>query len=148
MVIRESAPKTRPIRVLIGNSQDVISDTVSSVIDHAFESQFEVCSVQIGSPKQLLAWANAQEYDLFVIVLNNLLIMKDSRLHDALDMLSSLKAQYDKPVIAMSGYLDDEPQLGAKAMRAGADAFFFLPFDVPEFVAVVRKLLGLSGSRI
>ena len=95
------------------------------------------------TPAKNLVSAQNQECDLFVVVLNNLLIHGlEERLKAALDIISHLKTKYNKPVIAMSGYFEDNPQLGEKAKRAGADAFFFLPFDCAEFVATVRRLLG------
>ena len=110
---------------IIGNFEDSISELISSLIDKALDSRFEIHSTGIAHPKPLLTWAQNQKYDLFVIVLNNLILTSDARLDLALEVVSHLKTQYGKPVIAMSGYFDNDPQLGDKARRAGADAFFF-----------------------
>lgn len=147
MLIRNISSKSRPIRVLIGNSDGLMSDTISSVISHAFESRFEVRAVAIGSPCRFLDWAMDQEYDLFVVVLNNLVICGvEERLSTALRIVSCLKTEYGKPVIAMAGYPTGDALFVAEAIRAGADAFFPLPFDCTEFTAAVRKLLALNAN--
>jgi DNA-binding response OmpR family regulator len=137
----------RPLRILIGNCQDAVSDKLSTIIDYAFESRVEIRSVQVGTTTQLLDWARKQEYDLFLVVLNNLIVGgPDDRLRVTLELVNQLKAAYRKPVIAM-GPAPDASLFKAKAIRAGADAFFPMPFDVAEFVPVVRKLLGSDAGR-
>ncbi len=142
MTIRNHTPRARPVRVLIGNSDELMSDCISSVIHHAFGNQFEVCSIQIGSPYRLIDWAKKQQYDLFIVVLNNLVVGgPEERLKVSLAVVSHLKNEYQKPVIAITGHPADDPLFVAETIRAGADAFFPLPFDVAEFVRVIKTLL-------
>lgn len=75
------------------------------------------------------------------------LLIADVRLPgiSGLELMDKLKARSpDAKVILVSGVTD--PKLRQQVAQAGADAFFFKPIDVPEFLDAVERTLGLVNT--
>ena len=87
-------------RVLIGNTDADIDETIADVIGEAIEQETEgrdlefVCCPSLRDVESL---ARRQPVDLFVVVLNNLL---DCGVGTVLRRLQELKAAHRKPIVA------------------------------------------------
>ncbi|MFN2144085.1 MAG: response regulator [Anaerolineales bacterium] len=78
---------------------------------------------------------------------NTDLLIADVRLPgiSGLELMDKLKARNpDAKVILVSGVTD--PKIRLEVAQAGADAFFFKPIDVPEFLDAVERTLGLVNT--
>ncbi len=72
------------------------------------------------------------------------LLIADVRLPgiSGLELMRRFKGRYpESKVILVSGVTD--PQIRKQVAQAGADAFFFKPIDIPEFLDAVERALGL-----
>jgi CheY-like chemotaxis protein len=72
------------------------------------------------------------------------LLIADFRLPgiSGLELMDKFKARNpDTKVILISGVTD--PEIRKQVAQAGADAFFFKPIDIPEFLDAVERALGL-----
>ncbi len=77
------------------------------------------------------------------------LLIADVRLPgiSGLELMDKLKARSpEAKVILVSGVTD--PKLRQQVAQAGADAFFFKPIDVPEFLDAVERTLGLVNTML
>jgi predicted Zn-dependent protease len=157
--IEDQQHKKRKVRVLIGNSQPAISEVILDIIAYSGNGQFELVPTTTERAEQVLEYARSQEFDLSIVILNNLSYPPEfnrpaysSTAHWAdefTDMASQFVAQLKQtcatPIIAMAG----EPRdllLWEKATRAGAANFFLLPFDVGDFQAALKKCLNSANS--
>ena len=70
----------------------------------------------------------------------------NTRLGQALQIISYLKNKYRKPVIAMTGWCPEGMNIHEEAERAGADYFFVIPPDGDELVANLLRCLGLQAT--
>lgn len=75
------------------------------------------------------------------------LLIADVRLPgiSGIELMRKFKArQEDAQVILISGVTD--PKIRQEVAQAGADAFFFKPIDIPEFLDAVERCLGLVDT--
>ncbi|MEJ2756937.1 MAG: response regulator, partial [Anaerolineales bacterium] len=75
------------------------------------------------------------------------LLIADVRLPgiSGLELMDKLKARNpEAKVVLVSGVTD--PKIRQQVAQAGADAFFFKPIDVPEFLDAVERTLGLVDT--
>jgi CheY-like chemotaxis protein/tetratricopeptide (TPR) repeat protein len=144
--IRASQPKGRKLRVLVGDFPDHFPAYIGRIIDDATNHEREVVVTHTYHLVQLMELAQGQQFDLCVVVLNNLpgLPRRDSPDGQAA-FIAKLKQACRCPVMALAGWPDDV-SLGEKVMYAGASYFSRLPFPIPEFTEAVKKCLALRSD--
>ena len=64
------------------------------------------------------------------------------RLQNSLNLINQIKSKYEKPVIVLSGPLEDYSSLLTKAKLA-ADFFFLLPFKLAAFLQAIEKCFAM-----
>jgi DNA-binding NarL/FixJ family response regulator len=148
------------VRVLIGNSQPALNEVILDTIAYSGNGQYEMVATSIERAEQLLEYAQSQEFDLCILILNNLSYSpeyhrpdgsSDAQWEDeftdmASEFVGQLKKTFTTPIIAMAGWPRDLV-LWEKATRAGAANFFPLPFPVPEFVEAVKNCLSTEQAK-
>jgi len=132
----------KKLRILIGCFQDPLTDIISALIKEASRNKFDH---EIGIyfyGEELIENAEKIEIDIFILVLNNIRFIPDlpvqDRLQNSLNLINQIKSKYGKPVIVLSGRLDDYSSLLTKAKLA-SDFFFLLPFKLDAFLLAIEK---------
>jgi hypothetical protein len=139
--------EARPLKVLFGDCNNLLDSIVPDLLKRTEAAKHGIVVNTATNGTQVKAMAQAEAYDLFVLVLNNLPFPRldpfpENRIDKALKLVSHLASRYDKPIIALAGWPDD-PELKTRAERAGSSAFFKLPFDARSLIEVVADRLDL-----
>jgi hypothetical protein len=145
LIDRPSVTK-RKVYVLIGNSQGEVTKCILNCIDPAGECEVHAILTSRAQGVIDCLEGEGNEFDLCVVVLNNLSYPRESSRPDsfaerALAFVAELTRVCRPPVLVMAGWPDDLAFAG-KVARAGARHFFWLPFPVPDFVETVEKCLS------
>ena len=143
---RETEPliMNNPV-VLIGDSEECLLELLTETVSEALG---ETCAPTILSASRidrLLSLAGRHDIDLFVLTLNNLVfpdgnMPPEARFRQALDCLSRLKTGFQKPIVALAGWMPDSVHV-ERVLSAGADRFLALPFNIDEFRHAIRSCL-------
>ena len=95
--------------------------------------------------------AKHQKFDLYILILNNILFPSDlpaeSRIKKALRLVTHLKEKYKKPIIGLYGW-PRESTFGRQAKLAGADFVQKLPFSIDSLKEAIEKCLEECKSSI
>lgn len=148
---------TRKVRILIGNCDNAISDVILDTIAYCGNDQFELVATTTERAEQVLEYARSQEFDLCILILNNLRYPPEYHRPDsssnaqwpdgfpdmASKFVAQLKQTFTTPIIAMAGDPRDRVLWGEKVTRAGASYFFLLPPNNDDFLAALRKCLSV-----
>jgi hypothetical protein len=139
----------KPIKILIGCFKGPLTDLIAELIKEASKNRFVPKIGIYFYGEELGEIAEKSEIDIFILVLNNIrffpVLPVRERLQNSLDLINQIKSKYEKPVIVLSGPLDDYSSLVTKAKLA-ADFFFLLPFKAADFLETIEKCFGmLSG---
>lgn len=123
--------KNRRIHVFI--SEEVLVELFSSLISEVTHDRCDLKVEVTPYAEQLMRLASRCPFDLFVLLLNNIIFSEENqpveaRLQKALRLVIQLKARYRKPIICLYGYPDD-PSYGRQAEMAGADFVFHFPCE-------------------
>lgn len=135
--------RKQKVAVLLGNIDDGVSNAILHCTMHACRGEY-IVTISSGRAQQVLEHAHRQKFDLCIVVLNNIIypsVAGSDRRASALNLVTQLKQASLAPVIAFAGVTDD-PSLPQAAVRAGADYFFWMPFDTPDFMEAVRDCLS------
>jgi hypothetical protein len=131
----------KPIKILIGCFKDPLTDIISELIKEASKNRFDPKIEIYFCGEELLKIAEKSEIDIFILVLNNIrffpVLPVQERLQNSLNLINQIKSKYEKPVIVLSGPLEDYSSLLTKAKLA-ADFFFLLPFKVAAFLEAIE----------
>lgn len=95
--------------------------------------------VDVPSGEEAMLMILMQSFDLLVI---------DIRLAgiSGLELMAQVKKKAHKPrMVLITGSTDSE--LRGKIISAGADAFFYKPIEIPEFLKTVQELLGEENEQ-
>ena len=149
----------RKIRILVGNRDSAISGVILETIEWHGKGQYELEATSTERAEQVLEYARSQEFDLCILILNNLSYSPKYHLPDgsseaqwaddftdfASNFVAQLKQTFTPPIIAMAGW----PRVlwGEKATRAGANYFFLLPYSVAEFTEAVKTCLSAEKTK-
>jgi len=133
----------RHVRVLLQTGEDEFSDILSQIIKHSYDVQTFILS----SPKEedLLVAAKNDSFDIFIITLNNIHYYsyrpRDEDLYEgAFHLVSYLRTTYEKPVLALYGYPDDQDS-SDKVKLAGASFVLNLPFKAEPLIEAFKGCL-------
>jgi hypothetical protein len=140
-----SKRKKKQIHILLCLWEDELAKILTKWIED--RNGFQVTSLNSSYEEDLLKAAEAGSFDMFVLLLNNIIYHSDKPRAEALndkpfELVSYLKITYEKPVIALYGYPDD-PNYANKVRMAGADFVFRLPFQLKAFQEAIEDSFNL-----
>lgn len=130
------------MHVLIGNCDPVMTKCIAHLVYKAIEGKYVLKVTSTYYAKELLEHAQNHTFDLFILVLNNIVFPSGNlppglRIARSVQLITHFRIFYQKPVITLAG----DPSLEEKAKIAGAAFFFPLPFNPREFMDAVSQLL-------
>ncbi len=135
-----------PLKVLMGNIEPVLGEIVSELVGQVVGVGRHVQLVVEGDADAVRARASREHFDLFVVVLNNVLHQGESAgervvsLDKSLWLVAELRAQTAAPIVVLSGGWRNS--LEHEVEQAGADIFFRLPFEPEKLVELLALRLG------
>jgi hypothetical protein len=141
-------PKRKEVCVLMSANDAGITSTLTMWVQAGIGQKYPLQITETPFSRKLLEHAENNPVDIFIFVLNNMIIdegVSDSAplpLRKALKLVSEVKAKYKKPVIAMAGWPSD-PAFSEEVRKAGADYFFPLPFPGPEFQETINRCMNI-----
>jgi hypothetical protein len=135
------------LRILMSTNEPGFTEVLTGLLRTGIGHKYNLLIEEIPEANKLLEHAQSVPIDIFILILNNMLIpgasySSHSRVKEALNVLSHIKKKYKKPVIAMAGWPDD-PGFGEEARSAGANFFFRLPFEGQEFQQAVESCINI-----
>ena len=137
----------KPIKILISCFKDPLGDLISELIKEASKNRFDPKIGIYFYGEKLLEIAEKSEIDIFILVLNNFRFIPDlpvqDRLQNSLNLINQIKSKYGKPVIVLSGRLDDYSSLLTKVKLAADFFFFLLPFKLTAFLEAIEKCFDM-----
>jgi CheY-like chemotaxis protein len=132
----------RSVRVLIGNTEEVLSDFIAAVIEDYVADRAKVEFVRHTHIEGIQGAASDERFDLLVLVVNNILsrseaVMKstESRIERVTEFIRANKARSKVPIVAFSGW--NPPGLATRLEQAGADILLELPFKVEQLTELL-----------
>ncbi len=143
---REKEPvDMRHVRVFLDSGDDEFAEILSQLIRRSYEVQISILSLP--KEEEFLVAAKNVSFDIFIITLNNIHYYScrpryEDMYEGAFHLISYLKSTYEKPVIALYGYPDDQ-DYPDKVKLAGADFVFNLPFKKEPFLEAFLGCLEL-----
>ncbi len=134
------------VRILVGDHQDNIGAIISSSIEEEIGDRHKFVFKTTPNADELLQIVQHHDFNISILILNNIFFpsgdfFAGNRLEKSLHLITYLKDNYKKPVIALTGWPRDNSFFGEKAIAAGADFFFPLPFEWFEFLDAIEQCL-------
>jgi DNA-binding NtrC family response regulator len=134
-----SAPASHPCRLLIGDDQSDILETLRFLFA---PDGYQIETAR--SPALLLELFGQSEFDLLIIDLNYTRDTTSGR--EGLDLLAAIRQRDAQvPVVVMTAYANID--LAVEAMRRGASDFIQKPWDNPRLLTIVRTQLELHRAQ-
>ena len=146
-------PKTakRQVRVLFGNHVDTITRVFARSIERGLQEKYTFAFRSCCTYDEITECSQEEKYDVFIIILNN--VMRPSCLDDPrnrknimLNLIRSLKTGKDASVIALWGWNFEDPKIGEKARKAGADFCSPIPLDLKDLAKAVETCLQKNSE--
>ena len=137
---------TTPFKVLMGNLAPELGELVGKVVGDVIGTGCHVQLVMEGDADEVRARAAREHFDLFVVVLNNVLHLGETpgervvSLDKSVALVAELRAQAEAPIVVLSGGWRNS--LEHEVEQAGADIFFLLPFDPQKLLELLALRLG------
>ena len=138
--LSSTTSSTKLLRVLVGDSEEVISDMLGLLIASIVGERQPIEIVSCSSLDELLTQAGRSQFDICFLSLNNLLANVSSATERIAKMIGSipiLRAKGVRYIVTMTHF--ETPEIPDQARAAGADAFLRLPFTCAEFKASIRR---------
>jgi hypothetical protein len=137
--------KKRQLEVVIGNSEDVITEYIAECVKRVIEDKYDLKVRSFFCGEDLLEQAKNSAADIFIIVINNITFRSvyppQEHLQYSIQLITQIKTIYHVPIIALSGLSD--PSLVMRSKIAGADFFFPMPFKPDTFMEAIEKCLDM-----
>lgn len=136
-------PKPKPLEVLIIGS--TLVEFLSGIIQESVKDRYDLTIAADACGDRILGGAGDRHYDLFVLILDNIVFPKGSlpaksTVNQAFRLLIHLKAKYKKPLIALYAW-PKHPSYGRQAKLAGADVALEIPCPSAQIRAAVGRCL-------
>jgi hypothetical protein len=131
--------------VIVGDINDAFVEIVAETVAEALDPSHRLRVHGTSEADRILALADEQPVDLFVLFLNNLSFgawgsnLDADNFVKALLLLRHLKAFHGKPIIATAAF-PAEFLCKDIALRFGANSFLRMPFEMSDFTGEVRTL--------
>lgn len=124
----------------MGDSEIVMVELLEELLEEVTGGKTKFQVFASSKADDLFQFAEAHQIDLYILHIYNILLPMrynslDARITKVMDIITNLKENCNKPVIALSC----EPGLEQRALLAGADFFIRLPFEPDE----MRRILSL-----
>lgn len=133
-------------RVLLSINEPAITKRVILSLEKEFAQKYDLSITETPYAGKLLALAQTESADLFILLLNNMLcsdiphFLEKNRVESTLAVITNLRQTYHKTVIAMTGRPPAEDTWTAEnTNRAGASFLFFLPFEGRQLMNAVKQ---------
>jgi len=150
-VEKNEAPNRPVISILVaGGAIDRYGEFWEVLLTHDLGDQYAVQLVVEDHAVEVLKLAQQRRFDLFIVYLNQVYAGLDEFqsgppdgevLGNRMGFIKRLKAEFGKPIIALSAY--EDATLANRVQRAGADVYLQQPFDLQSALAAVRSCLKL-----
>lgn len=137
--------KKRRVEVLIGDWNSGIGDAISAFLIKKTKDKFDLKIRFSCFGEEILDLAENGEIDIFILILNNLITPSANaplkgRLENSIQLSAHIKTTYGRPVIGLSGWLEDSYVMRAKQ---AADFFFPLPAKLVDLMEAFEKCLSM-----
>ena len=136
-------------RVLLSINEPTFTKGVTLLLEDEFAQKYDLSITDTSYAGKLLALAQTEKADLFILLLNNMLcsdiphFLEKNRVEFTLAVITHLRQTYHKPVIAMTGRPPaDDTWTEENTNRAGASFLFFLPFEWSQLMNAVKQCWG------
>ncbi len=134
------------LRVLIGDRQDGFVQIFSECIEDVCVKKCHPIIKSTEYADELLGFAKECPYDLFILMLNNIYFSSKTeavyeRIEKSWDIISDLRNQYKKPIIAFT--LIDDPIMQRKARKAGVSYFLSGQPRIEKITDAIEKCLNI-----
>lgn len=143
--------KTQPgkpvFSVITCSGEPLFSDSIGRMIQWHLGDGYDVRVTDRDNAIELLELVDQQPFDLIVPLVNNIHHTTgdregaESRIRKAVELLGRLRAQYGKPIIALSAFEPKGFDLPGLIKREGIDAFFWTPPPPQEFLTALEVCL-------
>jgi hypothetical protein len=141
--LRGSMIKKQQLRVLIANSDNLLNKVFAEIIQLAVIDKYELKILIVDCGEDMVAVLDKESIDLYILVMNNIRFGPHYNLPESwekcLQFIIQIKAKYKKPVISLSGWLDNTSLV--EKTNKSVDFFFPLPFRVDEFKVAIKRCL-------
>lgn len=140
--------RKRKVQVLIGDHQDNIGMLIFEWIKEEISDEYDLKAITTPIANELLELAQNNEFDIFILILNNIKGFPSENLHgvkrvvNVLQLATHLKTAHRRPVVALSGQPDEPTFSEEKAKLSGADFYFPIPCKMKDFMEAIKEILG------
>lgn len=132
-------------RVLLSINEPTFTNAITLLLKDEFAEKYDLSITETPYAGKLLALAQTEPADLFIILLNNMLcsdmphFLEKNRVEATLAVITHLTQTYHKPVIAMTGHPEWTEE---NTSRAGASFLLFLPLGWSQLMNAVKQCWG------
>ena len=133
------------ITIVIGDIDTIHIEFITELLQDCIGRKHELNVPHFQFAGEIVEYASANEVDLFVLFLNNILFRSsnapvESRMRQVMRLVWDLKTKHERPIIGICG-IDTYEDF---ASIAGVDYFFTVPFNPREFSTAVQECLPWS----
>ena len=136
-------------RVLLSINEPTFTKVVTLLLEDEFAQKYDLSITETPYAGKLLALAQTETADLFILLLNNMLcsdiphFLEKNRVECTSAVITHLRQTYNKSVIAMTGQPPAaDTWTEENTRRAGASFLFFLPFEWSQLMNAVKQCWG------
>jgi len=132
-------------RVLLSTHEETFTNAITLLLEDEFAEKYDLSITETPYAGKLLALAQTEPADLFILILNNMLcadlphFLEKNRVECTLAVITHLRQTYHKPVIAITGHSQWTEE---NTSRAGASFLFFIPFEWNQLMDAVKQCWG------
>lgn len=132
------------LRVLAGDAMDhSVGNFILEWLSVRYDGVRNVRGRCVSSGEEILRVAAKVSIDLFMLNFTPLWPPGDP-FKDHIDFAKHLKKKYGRPIFMVTGFM--EPELRARALAAGVDAYFVHPYQLEELGAKLNELLNIRAK--
>jgi hypothetical protein len=136
--------KKNHVKMLFGDYTNNVAEIFVGIIKAKFNEKYDLNFRISNSSEELLEFAKTGEFDISILILNNILFHSGYRdeiniMNDSVQLITQITKETKRPVIAMSGLDDDS--FGERAIVAGANFYFFVIHKKEDFIGAIEKCL-------
>jgi CheY-like chemotaxis protein len=135
-------------RVLISINEPNITKVITLTLEKEFSNTYDLCISETPYVAKLLAQAQHEAVDLFILLLNNMRLSDVPFLHEKKpwgeamwEVVRHLRQTYHKPVIAMTGLPPIDTWEEEIMKQSGLSFFFLLPVEGAALTNAVHQCL-------
>ena len=96
----------KKVNIIFGDCHSQTADLICAYLSLVYKDKCEINLLHGKSISEVVSLVNENEFDLFMLVLNNLRF-DGSEIRDSLELVNYVKAKYHKPIFAFYGYIQE-----------------------------------------